>query len=167
MPLPISNSRHVAVADGPGSRVVAVADLAASLGVDALIRLHEEDFFGSGRGRPRPRPLQPGAHDQPRRPALRPAADPASRRRRPGGVEELPVLDPARFRTGLCVAVRQGVPVAAVPPALFRASLPAIRDADALAAALVRRYAGLFPDLAPADLVARGCAITRLRLAED
>jgi hypothetical protein len=62
--------------------------------------------------------------------------------------------------------VRQGVPVAAVTPDLFADSLPAIRDADALAAALVRRYAGLFPDLTPAEIVGRGCAITRLRLDE-
>ena len=31
MPLPISNSRHVAVAEGGRTRVVAVADLAAAL----------------------------------------------------------------------------------------------------------------------------------------
>ena len=52
MPLPISNSRHVAVAEGGRTRVVAVADLAAALGVDALIRLHRQDFEGlAGIGR--------------------------------------------------------------------------------------------------------------------
>jgi hypothetical protein len=170
MPLPISNSRHVAitcaVADGPASRVVAVADLAASLKVDALIRLHEEDFSGlAGIGRDL---VHFNLERTINRAGLRYALLPIRQagRRRPDGDEELPVLDPTRFRTGLCVAVRQGVPVAAVTPELFRDSLPGIRDADALAAALVRRYAGLFPDLAPADLVARGCAITRLRLAE-
>ncbi|MCF4127775.1 hypothetical protein [Methylobacterium sp. SyP6R] len=65
------------------------------------------------------------------------------------------------------MAVHQRVPVAAVTPELFAASLPTIRDAEALAAALVRRYAGLFPDLDPTDLVARGCAITHLRLDGD
>lgn len=167
MPLPISNSRHVSVAEGTGSRVVAVADLAASLNVDALIRLHEEDFSGLTQvGRDLVHfNLERTINRAGLRYALLPILRPG--RRRPGGTEELPVLDPTRSRTGLCVAVRQGVPVAAVTPAMFRASLPAIRDADALAAALVRRYAGLFPDLAPADLVARGCAITRLRLALD
>ncbi|MGX7705253.1 hypothetical protein [Methylobacterium sp. Gmos1] len=166
MPLPISNSRHVAVADGLASRVVAIADLAASLGVDALIRLHEEDFSGlAGIGRDF---VHFNLERTINRVGLRYALLPIRQagRRRPDGTEELPVLDPGRFRTGLCVEVRQGVPVAAVTPELFGASLPAIRDADALAAALVRRYAGLFPDLGPAALVARGCAITRLRLAD-
>ncbi len=165
MSLPISNSRHVAVAEAGATRVVAIADLAASLGVDALIRLHEEDFSEvAGRDL-----VHFNLERTINRAGLRYALLPILRagRRRPGGREELPVLDPSRFRTGLCVAVRQRVPVAAVTPRLFSASLPTIRDPDALAAALVRRYAGLFPDLAPADLVARGCAITRLRLDED
>ncbi|UHC15792.1 hypothetical protein LRS73_25420 [Methylobacterium currus] len=166
MPLPISNSRQVAVADGTAERVVAVADLAVSLGVDALIRLHEADFAGlAGVGRDLVHfNLERTINRAGLRYALLPILRPGFRR--PGGPEELPVLDPTRFRTGLCVEVRQRVPVAAVTPELFRVSLPTIRDADALAAALVRRYAGLFPDLCPADLVARGCAITRLRLDE-
>lgn len=167
MSLPISNSRHVAVADGGTTRVVAIAALAASLGADALIRLHEEDFSAlAGHGSDL---VHFNLERTINRVGLRYALLPIRRagRRRPGGAEELPVLDPTRFRTGLCVAVRQRVPVAAVTPELFAASLPTIRDADALAAALVRRYAGLFPDLDPGDLVARGCAITRLRLDEE
>ncbi|AWN47413.1 hypothetical protein DK419_14705 [Methylobacterium terrae] len=166
MPLPISNSRHVAVPEGTSERVVAIADLAASLGADALIRLHEEDFAGlSGLGRDF---VHFNLERTINRAGLRYALMPILRagRRRPGGPEELPVLDPTRFRTGLCVAVRQGLPVAAVTPDLFAHSLPAIRDADALAAALVRRYRPLFPDLDPAGIVARGCAVTRLRLDE-
>ncbi|KMO35628.1 hypothetical protein VQ03_21495 [Methylobacterium tarhaniae] len=167
MSLPISNSRRVAVAEGGRTRVVAVADLAASLGADALIRLHAEDFDGlAGLGRDLVHfNLERTINRVGARYALLPILRPG--RRRPDGTEELPVLDPTRFRTGLCIAVRQCVPVTAVTPDLFAASLPAIRDADALAAALVRRYAGLFPDLDPAGLVARGCAITRLRLDED
>ena len=167
MSLPISNSRHVAVADGGATRVVVVAELAASLGVDALIRLHEEDFSElAGHGRDLVHfNLERTINRAGLRYALLPIRQPG--RRRPGGEEELPVLDPTRCRTGLCVEVRQRVPVASVTPELFAASLPTIRDADALAAALVRRYAGLFPDLDPADLVARGCAITRLRLDDD
>jgi hypothetical protein len=164
MVLPISNSRHVAVAEGGLTRVVAIADLAASLGVDALIRLHGEDFSGlAGLGRDLVHfNLERTINRAGLRYALLPILRPGHRR--PGGAEELPVLDPTRFRTGLCVAVCQRVPLAAVAPGLFNASLPTIRDADALAAALVRRYAGLFPDLDPAALAARGCAITRLRL---
>ena len=164
MPLPISNSRHVAVAEGGAERVVAVADLAAALGVDALIRLHRPDFEGlAGVGRDLVHfNLERTINRAGARYALLPILRPG--RRRPGGPEELPVLDPSRSRRGLCTEVRQGVPVAAVTPDLFACSLPAIRDADALAAALVRRYAGLFPDLTPAEIVARGCAITRLRL---
>lgn len=162
--LPISNSRHVAIAEGGATRVVAVADLAASLGAEALIRLHEADFAALAAVE---RDLvhfnlERTINRAGTRYALLPIVRPG--RRRPGGPEELPVLDPTRFRTGLCVAVRQGVPVAAVTPDLFAISLPTIRDASALAAALVRRYAELFPDLGPDDLVRRGCAITRLRL---
>ncbi|GJD61620.1 hypothetical protein [Methylobacterium frigidaeris] len=166
MPLPISNSRHVAVAEGGLTRVVAVADLAASLGVDALIRLHEEDFSGLAQiGRDLVHfNLERTINRVGLRYALLPILRPGFRRS--GGPEELPVLDPTRFRTGLCVEVRQRVPVTAVTPESFGASLPAIRDAGALSAALVRRYAGLFPDLDPSGLVARGCAITRLRLQE-
>ncbi|KMO22663.1 hypothetical protein [Methylobacterium platani] len=166
MPLPISNSRQVAVWDGAAERVVAIADLAASLGADALIRLHEADFSElAGVGRDLVHfNLERTINRVGLRYALLPIRRPG--RRRPGGPEELPVLDPGRFRTGLCVAVRQGVPVTAVTPDLFAASLPTIRDADSLAAALVRRYGGLFPDLAPAEIVARGCAVTRLRLDE-
>ncbi|TGD96603.1 hypothetical protein [Methylobacterium nonmethylotrophicum] len=164
MPLPISNSRHVAVAEGAAARVVAVADLAAALRVDALIRLHEEDFSGLTEiGRDLVHfNLERTINRVGSRYALLPILRPG--RRGPDGSEELPVLDPTRYRRGLCTQVRQRVPVAAVTPDLFAVSLPAIRDAGALAAALIRRYAGLFPDLAPSEIVARGCAITRLRL---
>lgn len=164
MTLPISNSRRVAVAEGGLTRVVAIADLAASLGADALIRLHEEDFTAlAGIGRDL---VHFNLERTINRVGLRYALLPirTAGRRRPDGTEELPVLDPSRFRTGLCTEVRQEVPVAAVTPDLFAASLPTIRDADALAAALVRRYGDLFPDLAPGAIVARGCAMTRLRL---
>ncbi|MFH6781045.1 MULTISPECIES: hypothetical protein [Methylobacterium] len=166
MPLPISNSRHVAVADGASERVVAISDLAASLGADALIRLHEDDFAAlAGVGRDLVHfNLERTINRVGLAYALLPIRRPG--RRRPGGPEELPVLDPTRFRTGLCTEIRQGVPVSAVTPELFAASLPTIRDAEALAAALVRRYRSLFPDLAPAEIVARGCAVTRLRLDE-
>ena len=162
--LPISNSRHVAIAEGGATRVVAVADLAASLGAEALIRLHEADFAAlAAVGRDLVHfNLERTINRAGTRYALVPIVRPG--RRRPGGPEELPVLDPTRFRTGLCVAVRQGVPVVEVPAPLFAISLPTIRDADALAAALVRRYAELFPDLGPAEIVGRGCAVTRLRL---
>ncbi len=113
--LPISNSRHVAVAEGDATRVVAVADLAASLGAEALIRLHEADFAAlAAVGRDLVHfNLERTINRAGTRYALVPIVRPG--RRRPGGPEELPVLDPTRFRTGLCVAVRQGVPVAEVP----------------------------------------------------
>ncbi len=156
MSLPISNSRHVAVTEGGTTRVVAtVPELAASLGVDALIRLHEEDFFGIGGSRKRPRPLQPRTHDQPRRPALRPAADPASRPPPARWREELPVstrpMPDRPVRRGAPARARGGGDADLFAPRCGRSAMR-----RRLAAALVRRYAGLFPDLDPADLVAGG-----------
>ncbi|GJD47942.1 hypothetical protein OPKNFCMD_0655 [Methylobacterium crusticola] len=171
-PPPWSNGTHVGIPGPDGARIVPVADLARRLGVDALIRLHPEDFAAlSGIRRTLVHfNLEETLNAAGRRYALLPILRPGHRdgdRDRGGGAEVLPVLDPTRFRRGLCTAVIQRVPVRSVTADLLAHSLPTIRTREALAAALVRRYADLFPDLGAAEIVARGCAVTRLVLDES
>ena len=85
-------------------------------------------------------------------------------RRDADGTETLPLVDQHRHRIGLCDEVIQRLPIGEVGPAHFAHSLPNICTPEALEAALLRRYAPMFPLLSPQELLARGCAITSLVL---
>jgi len=58
--------------------------------------------------------------------------------------------------------VLQHVPVGQVTAEQFAHSLPTIRTVQQLRAVLIARYAHMFPDLTDDELIARGCAVTRL-----
>jgi len=80
------------------------------------------------------------------------------------GSEVLSIVDVRRFRTGTCTEVLQYVPLASVTAEQLALSLPGIRSTKQLRAALLQRYGAMFPGLDEAQVVARGCAITRLVL---
>ncbi|WP_298965230.1 hypothetical protein [uncultured Methylobacterium sp.] len=160
--LPLSKSTHIRVACDGGDREVTIASLRRRLGIDALVRLHPADF------RALPAEWRHFVHFN-----LEHTTNAAGERyavvpivtagcRRDDGTEVLPVIDLAPRRIGTCLEVRQGVPLAEIGPDLFAQSLPHIRSPGQLAQALIERYRDLFPDLSDAEIVARGCAVTRI-----
>ena len=143
-----------------------VQSLLERFDVDMLIRLHVEDFtmlrmisgdfvhFN----------LETTLNEVGHRCAVVPIV--TAGRRLADGSEVLPVIDPVQSRSGICVKVLQRVALNEVPATLFRYSLPNIKSVEELRAALVQRYAQMFPALSESELLGRGCAITKLRLDE-
>jgi hypothetical protein len=164
--LPFSVKTHVGVLDENGNeRVQTVAELRSHFGVDALIRLQGQDFDQLGQaGTERffvHFNLEETLNEVGKRYALLPILRPGYRTG--DGAEVLPIIDISRHRTGVCDQVLQRVPLGTVSDEHFRYSLPTIRSADQLRAALIDRYVRMFPHLPADELVARGCAVTRLR----
>ncbi len=162
--LPLSTASHVGVVAGAGERVTRTEDLLRRLKVDGLIRLHAADFrLLAGAG-----PmfthfnLESTSNTAGCRYAILPIVKPG--RRLPNGREVLPVVDPTYFRMGTCVETIQRVALTAVTAEHFAESLPTIKTSESLRSALLKRYTGMFPNLTEDDIVARGCALTRLRL---
>jgi hypothetical protein len=154
----------ISVISGGTEEVVRVDTLRARFRVDALIRLHADDYreLQGLNGRFVHFNLEATLNEAGKRYAILPILRPGNRDA--AGSEILPLVDTGRHRAGTCEAVSQRVPVREVPPACFVHSLPSLRSVEALEAALIRRYAATFPQLTPRELLARGCAITTLLL---
>jgi hypothetical protein len=164
--LPFSVKTHVGVLDENGNeRIETVAELRSRFSVDSLIRLQRYDFDQLGKaGAERffvHFNLEETLNEVGKRYAVLPI-------RRPGyrtddGIEVLPIIDISRYRVGICDQVLQRIPLGMVSEEHFCYSLPTIRSIDQLRTALIDRYVRMFPHLSADELVARGCAITRLR----
>ena len=161
--LPLSAASSIGIFDDAGERVVATNEAHSRLGVDGLIRLHEDDYALLDRvGREFVHfNLERTTNRVGSRYALVPILR-AGARSVDG--EVLPVVDLRRFRTGTCTEVLQRVPLSCVTPGQLAFSLPGIRSVEQLGAALVRRYGAMFPDLDDERIAAHGCAVTRLVL---
>ena len=122
--LPLSNRSHNRIIDDHGERIIAVKDLCDLFGVDALIRLPEQDYalidqlaetyvhFN----------LEFTLNEPGKRYAILPIARPGFRTQ--DNEEVLPVLDPRRYRIGKCAAVLQHVAVDDVSTEHFQYSMP-------------------------------------------
>jgi hypothetical protein len=160
--LPYSDSVQIGIIEGGCERIERVDALCSRLGADALIRMHAGDFkLLDGLGREFIHfNLQATLNAAGQRYAIVPITKPG--RRLPNAQEILPVVDPAAFRLCTCMEVLQHVPVGQVTAEQFAHSLPTIRTVQQLRAVLIARYAHMFPDLTDDELIARGCAVTRL-----
>jgi hypothetical protein len=160
--LPLSNRSHNSILDDDAERTVAVQDLCDLFGVDALIRVHEQDYalieqlpdkyvhFN----------LERTLNEEGERYAILPIVKPGFRTG--NGDEVLPVLDPRRHRIGRCDAILQQVPIEQLRAEHFRYSIPTIRTVGELKKALLARYAPMFPALSSDELLSRGCAISHI-----
>jgi hypothetical protein len=161
--LPLSNRSYNSIVDDHGERAIAVKDLCDWFGVDALIRVHEQDYalivqlaekyvhFN----------LEFTLNEQGKRYAILPIVKPGFRKQ--DNEEVLPVLDPRRYRIGRCDAILQQVPIESVSAEHLRYSISTIRTIDELKKALRLRYAPMFPTLTSDELLSRGCAITHIQ----
>jgi hypothetical protein len=160
--LPFSNRSQTGILDEAGERIVPVGDVCARLGVNGLIRLHQQDYdlveeleheyvhFN----------LEATLNESGKSYAIVPIV--RSGHRAKNGEEVVPVLDLRRHRIGLCKEVLQGVAIEQVPEEHFTHSIRGIRTIVDLNKALIERYAPLFPHLQAEQLLLRGCAITRI-----
>lgn len=162
--LGLSNRFHTRVFENGEERIAPVATLCERFGVDALIRLGAEDYdlLAPMRGRFVHFNLETTLNEVGKRYAILPIVK--AGRRDENDLEILPVVDPLRYRSGICEDVLQRVSLQEVEPKYFALSLPNIRNSHELEAALIKRYAPMFPRLSTQDIVARGCAITVLSL---
>jgi hypothetical protein len=160
--LPFSDSVQIGIIEAGRERIERVDALCGRLGVDALIRMHAGDFkLLDGLEREFVHfNLQATLNAAGRRYAIVPITKPG--RRLLNAQEILPIIDPAAFRFCTCMEVLQYVPVEQVTAEQFARSLPTIRTVQQLRAVLIARYAHMFPDLTDDELMARGCAVTRL-----
>jgi hypothetical protein len=160
--LPLSNKSHTRIVDDDlGEQTVRVLDLCERLQVDGLIRLHHQDYnlveilqekyvhFN----------LEFTLNELGKRYAVLPIIR-SGYRTESDEEEVLPVLDPRRYRIGICETVMQRVPIEEVSSAYFAHSIKTIMTIDELKNAMIQRYAPLFPHLRPEQLLSRGCAIT-------
>ncbi len=162
--LPLSTKSHIGIVDDEGERVVATGTVHLRLGVSGLIRLHADDYTLLGQaGRIF---VHFNLERTTNRVGGRYAMVPIWRAgfRDGNGGEVLPIVDVRRFRTGTCTEVLQHVSLASVTTEQLALSLPGIRSTEQLRAALLQRYGAMFPGLDERQVVARGCAITRLIL---
>jgi len=162
--LPLSTKSHIGIVDDEGERVVATGTVHLRLGVSGLIRLHADDYTLLGQaGRIF---VHFNLERTTNRVGERYAMVPIWRAgfRDGNGGEVLPIVDVRRFRTGTCTEVLQHVSLASVTTEQLALSLPGIRSTEQLRAALLQRYGAMFPGLDERQVVARGCAITRLIL---
>ncbi|MBL8670651.1 MAG: hypothetical protein JNK11_08375, partial [Alphaproteobacteria bacterium] len=158
-PLPRSSSSFTLIAEGGGERTVGVQVLRERLGADGLASLPERDhaLLQSLRNAYVHFTLECTSNEVGRLYAVLPIV--AAGFRTLDGQEVVPALDPGRCNLGRCIDVMQRVPIDSVPSDLFEHSLPTIRTHDELAAALIGRYAPLFPRMARQELLSRGCAL--------
>lgn len=159
--LPLTNKSHTRIVDDLGEQTVRVIDLCERLQVDGLIRLPHRDYdqvdilqqkyvhFN----------LEFTLNERGKRYAVLPIIR-SGYRTESDEEEVLPILDPRRYRIGVCDAVMQRVPIEEVSSAHFAYSIETIMTIDELKTALIQRYAPLFPHLRPEQLLSRGCAIT-------
>jgi len=147
------------IRDGEESEV-AIAELRQLLAVDALIRLHEQEFQFLPGGQPTYTHfnLERTTNAVGKRYAIVPILMPG--RRLDDGTELLPVIDVAPARIGICLEVQQRVPIGEVAQRYFDQSLPHIKTPIQLQGALLARYRGMFPGLADEEIISRGCAIS-------
>lgn len=165
--LPLSNKSYVGVREAGDERIVPIDELRRRFSVDALIRLHAEDF-GLLPARCRVLVhfnLEMTTNEVGRRYALVPILE--AGRRLADGREVLPIVDPTRHRLGTCVEVIQRVPLDRVTAEQFSHSLPNIQTSRQLREALLRRYVDMFPSLTDEEIIARGCAMTRIRFDDQ
>ena len=161
---PTSNDEFVGVLEDGREYTLPVRELLRRFGVDALIRMHLDDFDQLAAAAPAlvhfnlERTSNEAGLCYAIVPILRPG------HRRDNGHEVLPIVDPSRYRRGTCTEVLQRVPLAQVTAEQFSHSLPSIRTREQLRAALVHRYAAMFPDLDEEALVGKGCTVTRIIL---
>lgn len=162
--LPIPDETHVGILEEGRECVVAIDDFRDRLGVDALIRLHPEDFDAlSSHGSQFVHfNLEVTTSEVGRRYGIVPILKLGQRLA--DGRELLPVIDPTQCRLGTCTEVIQRVPTGEVTTDQFAHSLASIRTPQQLRNALLRRYARMFPDLTDKKIVLRGCAVTRIIL---
>jgi hypothetical protein len=165
--LPFSDKTWIQITDDGGARTVLVEELCRHLGVDALVRLRSTDFalLSEVSGQFVHFNLEATLNEVGRRYAILPIVQPGSRLA--DGREVLPIVDPRRLRRATCVEVVQRIPTDRVTDDQFAHSLPTIRTTGELEAALVERYAPMFPSLTEKELLARGCAVTRLVLEDQ
>jgi hypothetical protein len=160
--LPLSGSTHIGIVEGDGEQVVPIATLRRRFAVHALIRLHSADFallsvqsrlFVNFN-------LEITLNEVGRRYAVVPII--RAGKRLPDGQEVLPTIDTSRARLGICTDVIQRLAIEDVKAEHFAYSLPNIRNPEQLRAALLQRYAKMFPDLSNDEIVRRGCAVTEI-----
>jgi hypothetical protein len=165
--LPFSEKERIRVLERGNEQIVAVDELRRRFGVHALIRLHADDFaLLTGMHRAFVHfNLEATLNEAGRRYAILPIIKPG--KRLSDGREVLPVVDPTQFRRGLCIEVIQRLPVTSITEEQLTHSLPTIRTVETLRAALIRRYADMFPGLSNDEILARGCAVTRLVLDDQ
>lgn len=161
---PLSTKSEIGIIDDEGERVVATGTVHLRFGVDGLIRLHAGDYTILGQVGPMfvHFNLERTTNRVGERYALVPIWRAGFRNR--NGSEVLPIVDVRRFRTGTCTEVLQHVPLASVTAEQLALSLPGIRSTKQLRTALLQRYGAMLPGLDGAQVVAGGCAITRLVL---
>jgi hypothetical protein len=164
--LPFSSRIHAAVLESGKVKIATVRSLLDRFRVDILIRLHAAEFsmLSTIRQEFVHFNLETTLNQVGHRCAVVPIVTPGHRTS--DGREVLPVIDPARSRLGTCVKVLHRIPLGEISGDLFRHSLPTIRTADQLRAALLQRYAGMFPNMSENEIVERGCAITKLHFDE-
>jgi len=162
--LPLSDTSSIGVLEDGREIVMPIRELCARLQVDALIRLHEQDFRFLERERTSfvHFNLEFTLNEVGRDYAIVPIV--IAGRRSATGSEVLPVINPSFARRGVCTEVIQHLPIEAVTSEQFADSLPNVRTAKELGDALLRRYQQMFPEKSPQDLLDRGCALTRLSL---
>ena len=158
-----SEGLRIGIVDGELEAVIPLVEFQQRLGVDGWIRLHPADFdamntlarhwvhFNLGTT----------SNDVGHRYAIVPIV--RAGERTADGRETLAYVEPRRSRIGRCIGVRQNVALGDVTATDFAASLPGIRSAEQLQAALIARYSKMNPTLSQQALLANGCAITTLR----
>jgi hypothetical protein len=160
--LPLSSKTDIGIREAGNERIVPIEQLLRRFAVDALLRLHSADFAAlSGRCRLFVHfNLEATTNEVGRRYAVVPIVK--AGRRLADGRELLPIIDPAHRRFGTCIEVFQRVPLDEVTAEQLAHSLPNIRTSEQLREALLRRYAPMFPNLLEEEIIARGCAVTRI-----
>ena len=166
--LPFSSNSHIGVLGAGGvSAIVATQTLLQRYDVDGIIRLRADDFalLGGASGPFVHFNLGSTLNREGERYVLLPIVKQGQRL--PDGTEVLPVVDPDRFRVGVCVSVQQRVPIGDVTAADFEHSLPSLRSAVQLRAVLLMRYRPMFPEMGDDAILSHGCAVTRLCLSPE
>lgn len=159
-----SEGERIGIIDGDVAAIISLAEFQRRLGVEGWIRLHPDDFAAVHAFTDRWVHFNLGTTSNlaGHRYAIVPIVRPGHRGA--DGRETLAYVDVGQSRVGLCIAVRQSVPLDQVTASDFAASLPNICTAAQLAAALIGRYARMYPTLSSTELLAKGCAITTIEL---
>lgn len=158
------SATHIGVREGTVDRVIELSVLLRRFEAAVAIRLQGEDFALLSDVGPLLTHFNLGSFTV--SPGLRCVLLPivcAGFRDR-NAVEKLPVVDPTRARLATCLETNPGVPIEAVTAEQFATSLPGIRSAADLRAALLRRYRPQRPGRSDPEILDHGCSATLLRL---